>query len=74
MLSCGDTFLTGDEEDEDLHLWIIISPPKEGEVVTVSVTTRRSKSEALVVLAPGDHPFVKHQSVCLQLFSNKNGR
>ena len=30
MLNCGDTFLTGDEEDLDLHLWIIISPPSEG--------------------------------------------
>lgn len=63
MLNCGDTFLTGDEEDLDLHLWIIISPPSEGEVVTVSVTTRRKRSEALVVLHPGDHPFIAHESV-----------
>jgi len=63
MLECGDTFLTGDAEDEDYHLWIVLTPPKEGEVVTVSVTTRRKRSETLVLLQPGDHPFIVHESV-----------
>jgi len=69
MLNCGDTFLTGDEEDQDLHLWIIISPPSEGEVVTVSVTTKRKRSESLVVLRPGDHPFIAHDSVIAYSYS-----
>ncbi len=63
MLNRGDTFLTGDEEDSDLHLWIVLTPPTEGEVVTVSVTTRRQKSELLVQLRAGDHPFIRHESV-----------
>ncbi len=63
MLNCGDTFLTGDEEDSDLHLWIVLTPPTEGEVVTVSVTSRRQKSELLVPLQAGDHPFIRHDSV-----------
>ena len=63
MLNWGDTFLTGDEEDSDLHLWIVLTPPTEGEVVTVSVTTRRQKSELLVLLRVGDHPFIRHDSV-----------
>jgi mRNA-degrading endonuclease toxin of MazEF toxin-antitoxin module len=63
MLNLGDTFLTGDAEDDTLHLWIILTPPSEGEVVTVSVTTRRRKSETLVQLHPGDHPFLVHESV-----------
>jgi mRNA-degrading endonuclease toxin of MazEF toxin-antitoxin module len=63
MLNLGDTFLTGDAEDDTLHLWIILTPPSEGEVVTVSVTTRRRKSETLVQLHPGDHPFIAHESV-----------
>jgi len=69
MLNCGDTFLTGDEADLDLHLWIVISPPGEGEVVTVSVTTRRKRSETLVVLKPGDHPFITRESVIAYSYS-----
>jgi mRNA-degrading endonuclease toxin of MazEF toxin-antitoxin module len=63
MLNRGDTFLTGDEQEDTLHLWIILTPPSEGEVVTVSVTTRRRRSETLVELHPGDHPFIVHDSV-----------
>lgn len=63
MLNRGDTFLTGDEQDDTLHLWIVLTPPCEGEVVTVSVTTKRRRSETLVELHPGDHPFIVHDSV-----------
>jgi mRNA-degrading endonuclease toxin of MazEF toxin-antitoxin module len=60
MLNRGDTFLTGDEqgdEQEDtLHLWIVLTPPSEGEVVTVSVTTRQRHSETLVELHPRRSP------------------
>jgi len=63
MLNQGDTFLTGDEQDDTLHLWIILTPPSEGEVVTVSVTTKRRRSETLVQLHAGDHPFIVHDSV-----------
>lgn len=62
MLNCGDTFLTGDSS-EDFHLWIIITPPTEGEVVTVCMVTAHKKSERLVVLDVGDHPFIKHESI-----------
>lgn len=62
MLDCGDTFLTGDDS-EDLHLWIIVTPPTEGEVVTACMVTAHKKSERLVVLNVGDHPFIKHESV-----------
>jgi hypothetical protein len=63
MVNCGDTFLTGEDDDDTLHLWIVLTPPAEGEVVTVSVTTRTRKSEALVVLQPGDHSFINRESV-----------
>lgn len=63
MLACGDTFYAGDSEDEEPHLNIVITPPEEGEVVTVPVSTKRQHSELLVQLAVGDHPFVKWQSV-----------
>lgn len=64
MLNCGDTFLTGTDDDEDdYHLWIIVTPPNLGEVVTVCVVTAHKRSERLVVLNAGDHPFIKHESV-----------
>jgi hypothetical protein len=31
MLKCGDTFLTGDGDEETFHLWIIITPPNQGD-------------------------------------------
>jgi hypothetical protein len=63
MLNCGDTFLTGDGDENNFHLWVIISPPSQGEVVTVCVVTAHKRSERLVVLNAGDHPFIRHESV-----------
>lgn len=63
-MQAGDTFLAGKDEDEKLHLRILVtSPNAQGEVAVVSLTTRRRGSETLVVLHPGDHPFVRHESV-----------
>jgi hypothetical protein len=70
MIACGDTFLIGDDEDpENFHLWVVATPPSGGEVVTVCVTTRRAKSETLVVLKAGDHPFIQHESVIAYSYS-----
>jgi hypothetical protein len=70
MLNCGDTFITGDDESEDWHLQIIITPPSEtGEVVTVCVTSQRKRSEMLVVLAANCHPFITHSSVISYRYS-----
>lgn len=63
MINCGDTFYASDDEDSEPHLQVVITPPTEGEVVTVSITTRRKRSETLVQLHLGDHPFIKHDSV-----------
>jgi mRNA-degrading endonuclease toxin of MazEF toxin-antitoxin module len=69
MLKCGDTFLIEDEDGPECHLWIVVTPPSEGEVVIVSVTTKRKKSETLVVLKKGDHPFIEHDSVIAYHYS-----
>ena len=69
MLKCGDTFLTGDGDEDDFHLWIIVPPPSEGEVVTVCMVTTTKKTERLVQHIPGDHPFVKHDSAISYGFS-----
>jgi len=63
MLSCGDTFYAGDSEDDEPHLSVVITPPDQGEVITVTITTKRQRSESLVKLNVGDHPFIKWQSV-----------
>lgn len=63
MLSCGDCFLAGEDEEEKLHLRVIATPPAaDGCVVVVSVTTLRRNSESLVLIDVGDHPFIRHKS------------
>lgn len=72
-MKAGDTFLAGEDEDEKLHLRIIVtSPNASGEVAVVSLTTRRRHSESLVTLFPGDHPFVQHESVIAFAYSEVN--
>lgn len=68
-LNCGDTFLTGDGNEDNFHLWIVLTPPTDGEVVTVCLVTAHKRSERLVVLNQGDHPFVQHESVIAYRFS-----
>lgn len=59
MIRAGRTlFLT-----KDSHLWIVISEPDDaGRVLIVNLTTKRTTSDATVVLVPGDHPYVKHDT------------
>jgi hypothetical protein len=68
-LKCGDTFLTGDGNEDNFHLWIVLTSPNEGEVVTVCLVTAHKRSERLVVLYKGDHPFIQHESVIAYRFS-----
>jgi hypothetical protein len=69
MLSCGDAFLTGDGEEENFHLWIVVTPMRGGDVVTACLVTAHKKSERLMVLNRGDHPFIRHESVIAYGFS-----
>jgi hypothetical protein len=69
MLRCGDTFLTGDGDEGNFHLWIVVTPATQGEIVTVCLVTANKRTERLVVLKEGDHPFVKHDSVISYGFS-----
>ena len=68
-LKCGDTFLTGDGNEDNFHLWVVLTSPNEGEVVTVCLVTAHKRSEWLVVLYKGDHPFIQHESVIAYRFS-----
>jgi len=69
MITCGNTFLIEDEDGYNCHLCVVITPPDCGEVVIVTITTERAKSETLVRLNKGDHPFLEHPSVISYLYS-----
>ena len=71
-MRCGSTFLLYDEDQGDgkPHLHIVISDADENDnVVLVSVTTERAKSDTMVRLAAGDHPFIEHPSVITYAYS-----
>ena len=69
MIDCGNAFLIEDEDGYNCHLCIVITPPNCGEVVIVSVTTERARSEMLVRLNKGDHPWLEHPSVISYAYS-----
>jgi hypothetical protein len=52
--------------NEKKHLHIVLTPPDDdGEIIVVSVSTQRPGSDTTVVLKPGDHPFIDHDSVVM---------
>jgi hypothetical protein len=65
MLSCGDTFLLPNSPEQRAHLWIVLTTPEPitYRAVCVSLTTRQPHSESTVILRPGDHPFIKRESI-----------
>lgn len=71
-MRCGNTYLLydGDRNDGKPHLHIVISDADENDkVVLVSVTTERAKSDTMVRLGAGDHPFIEHPSVITYAYS-----
>lgn len=46
------------------HLWFILTDPEpnDGRVVAVMLVTARPHTDKTVVLVPGDHPFIRHES------------
>ena len=72
MIAPASTFLFADDPDAKLHLHIVLTAPLDGEAVVVSIETLYpgSKLERHVVLRPGDHPFIDHDSVPAYQFAN----
>lgn len=71
-MGCGDTYLLYDEDNYDgkPHLHVVITEPDEdGQIVLVSVTTRRAKSDTMVCLNIGDHEFIIQPSVITYAYS-----
>ena len=49
------------------HLWIAVTEPQpdSSQIVIVSLTTLRYDRDQTVILQPGDHPFITHQTIVL---------
>lgn len=47
------------------HLWTVVasSPHVSEEVLIVFLTTKKDNSDTTVVLQPGDHDFIRHETV-----------
>ena len=65
-MECGKTYLLYDDDDpaSKPHLHVVISDPNaSNQIVLVSVTTQRAKSDMMTPLAAGIHPFIVNASV-----------
>ena len=65
MLGLGDSLLLPKPGQDIPHLWVILTEPERetGRVIIVNLTTKRPHSDVTVVLQPGAHPFVQHETV-----------
>ena len=48
------------------HLWVVISDPEgypQDDVVIVNLTTDQAWKDRSCVLHPGEHPYIKHQTL-----------
>jgi hypothetical protein len=64
-MDCGDTFLMPAPGGVATpHLWIVVTQPDTQThlCAIVSVTTLRNSKDQTVILRPGDHPFIRHDS------------
>jgi hypothetical protein len=64
-MDCGDTFLMPAPGGAVTpHLWIVVTQPdpRTRLCALVSVTTLRNSKDQTVILRPGDHPFIRHDS------------
>jgi len=60
----GDTFLLPKPGGQVEHLWIALEGENDGgEILCVNITTKREDSDSTVILQPGEHGFIKHESV-----------
>ncbi len=66
-MQCGTSFLMpAPGGSATPHLWIIITDP-DPQCVIVSLSTLRHAKDQTVILRPGDHPFVQHDTMVFYL-------
>lgn len=64
FVAAGRAFLLSEYQHQKLHLCFILTDPdcNPAKVVGVMVRTRKRFTDDTVILCPGDHPFIKHES------------
>ena len=75
-MDCGDTFLMPAPGGRAVpHLWIVVTTrdAATGECAIVSVTTLRNSKDQTIILRPGDHPFIRHDSTIFYGDGNDRG-
>ena len=63
-VGAGDTFKIAKSPKATKHLWVVLTDPDDEvqHVAMVNLTTRREHSDSTVLLYPGDHEFVEHET------------
>jgi hypothetical protein len=64
VIAAGTALLLSEPPLFKPHLWFVLTDP-EGQpetVVVVMMVTAKKHTDTTVLLQPGDHPFVKHES------------
>jgi len=67
-MRADDTYIrAGRHVPTDPHLWVIISDPNQdrARLVAVNLTSQRTDKEQTCVIQPGEHAFVKHETVVM---------
>ncbi len=69
MPAPGDTYLLRKPNHHVEHLWVVLTELDDatGKVLVINLTTLRSGSDTTVVLKPGDHEFIQHETVVFYL-------
>lgn len=64
VLKAGRSLLLHETHQTKRHLWFVLTSPSEAlpRIVAVMVRTRKRYTDDTVVLVPGDHPFIHHES------------
>lgn len=62
LLRAGRAFTLTGHAAGPPHLWFVLTDPDPSKVVAVRVVTTRPHTDKTVVLAPGDHLFIRHES------------
>jgi CTP:molybdopterin cytidylyltransferase MocA len=63
-LKKGDTFHAQSPSSTKPHLYVVLTDPDtSGNVVIVNLTSQSRLKDQSCILAVGDHPFIKHETV-----------
>jgi molybdopterin-guanine dinucleotide biosynthesis protein A len=64
IVGSGSALLLREPNRTKFHLWFVLTDPEgvDGLMIAVMVCTMKVFADETVLLEPGDHPFIKHES------------